>query len=583
MFDIAPTFTRISQISALDNDGREFQGSVPPDFNDQLHNPYQYVYSAAQLSQNFGQLNGLRATSQPIANAHLQSSLAFVQPTFLQTLQSNLQHSPRLITAFPAVASHGSQPGLYANVIPTFQGNFLPNTAPSFQQSAQFGVQHCLPRLPQPVYGRLSDEDLGTSTCSNDIDETVERVPKTLLRCPPQVPYNAERRILVVGDGDLSFSHSLVADHGCTNLTASSVLSQTKLFELHPQARLTVQILEAVGARVLYEIDATCLPCSLRDGNYDTIVWNFPHAAEESFPKNRALLGDFLASAISVLPLARVDVTLYKRQPGDWTLFQLAAKASLKCVSSFPFLQDNYPSYHPRSCNKKTYNDAFTVSPSRTFCFVHMSTGTAAQAKRKREMPSAEFARPAQLAVVPSALQNFPETRRESKRRRAAVSWIPLASSSLPQISTETHDRNGYIFMCNKWSWPECFTRSLAGSPANQLAQIEQFVEFRATLVFFYNTDTQAFYGLYLADSAPRLNIQPEAWNNGDTARKSSRFPAQVSLQRLTDVCLSLEKASCDEILTFDKKNKFKPELSVSQVARLVGMFRDYGTPVSTV
>ena len=103
----------------------------------------------------------------------------------------------------------------------------------------------------------------------------------------PTIPFIPTDRILLVGEGDFSFSHSLLAEHGCISLIATSYDKQSAVISKYPQARGYIQALDAEDdCRVIYGVDATKLGKSgvsdgggkeVKKGGFDRIVFNFPH------------------------------------------------------------------------------------------------------------------------------------------------------------------------------------------------------------------------------------------------------------------------------------------------------------------
>lgn len=83
---------------------------------------------------------------------------------------------------------------------------------------------------------------------------------------PAHVPFSPTDRILLVGEGDFSFSHSLLTAHGCTHLVATSYDTASALRSKYPQAASNIASLEAEeeeeeeeGCVVRYGVDATKL------------------------------------------------------------------------------------------------------------------------------------------------------------------------------------------------------------------------------------------------------------------------------------------------------------------------------------
>lgn len=141
----------------------------------------------------------------------------------------------------------------------------------------------------------------------------------------PLVPYGPDDRILLVGEGDFSYSHSIL-DLGLIkpdNLIATSFDSYKDVCEKYPGAEDHIEALKALGVRVYHEIDATALNRTLgiqggnkRQGNgsgktievlgslhLNNIVFNFPHVGRgikdisRNVRANQELLQGFFKSA----------------------------------------------------------------------------------------------------------------------------------------------------------------------------------------------------------------------------------------------------------------------------------------------
>lgn len=137
---------------------------------------------------------------------------------------------------------------------------------------------------------------------------------------PPTIPFSSTDRILLVGEGDFSFAHSLLTTHKCSSLIATSFDKASVVTSKYSQATSHIRSLEAEeGCKVIYGVDATKLGRSgvsdgggkeVKKGGFNRIVFNFPHVGGLTKDVNRRKL-----YFLSVLPLSahaldfRIDLT----------------------------------------------------------------------------------------------------------------------------------------------------------------------------------------------------------------------------------------------------------------------------------
>ncbi|KAL7274329.1 hypothetical protein RUND412_002774 [Rhizina undulata] len=171
----------------------------------------------------------------------------------------------------------------------------------------------------------------------------------------PTIPYDTEDRILLVGEGDFSFSKSLIEHHGMLNVTATSYDSETDLKNKYPQAEENVAFLRENDAVVICSVDATKLnkTKSLKKKKFDVVVFQFPHVGGLTKDMDRQirsnqelLLGFFTAAKELLIPTGTTVVTLFEGSPYNlWDIRRLAKSMGLKSQRSFKFQSEAYPGY----------------------------------------------------------------------------------------------------------------------------------------------------------------------------------------------------------------------------------------------
>lgn len=133
-------------------------------------------------------------------------------------------------------------------------------------------------------------------------------------RCCGCGRYGIDQRILVLGDGDFSFSRGLLSHLGGdgSNVTCTSYDSATEVVSKYPGAKDILRAVAKTGARVRHGVDARKLESHFGfEDVFDRIVFNFPHSGQQRVHINRALLRDFFASAKEQLaPGGHIHVTL---------------------------------------------------------------------------------------------------------------------------------------------------------------------------------------------------------------------------------------------------------------------------------
>ena len=202
------------------------------------------------------------------------------------------------------------------------------------------------------------------------------------------VSYDPGLKILVVGDGDFSFSAGLVRHRKGkgAGLTLTSFDSAAEVGQKYKTAKANLAAVNAAGATVLHGVDATRLdrsfPVAAGDGHrFDRIVFNFPHSGQQRVHVNRELLHNFFLSAQGHLtPAGQAHVTLKMRPPySEWQVEAQAKKAGMRTVDVLHFDQKVFPGY--RHVTTEADAKTFVAAAQRearlckTFCFVVRGSG----------------------------------------------------------------------------------------------------------------------------------------------------------------------------------------------------------------
>ena len=184
---------------------------------------------------------------------------------------------------------------------------------------------------------------------------------------PPTIPFEPTNRILLVGEGDFSFSSALLTTHACTSLIATAFDPEPTVISKYPQAASHISALTSVeGCKVLYGIDATKIGKggvgsggkATKKGGFDRIVFNFPHVGGltkdvyRQVRHNQELLQGFFKAAQPLLAVnGTIVVTVFEGEPYEqWNLRALAKDAGMKVQRSFRFQAEVYPGYrHTRT------------------------------------------------------------------------------------------------------------------------------------------------------------------------------------------------------------------------------------------
>ncbi|XP_062086779.1 heavy metal-associated isoprenylated plant protein 41-like [Humulus lupulus] len=193
--------------------------------------------------------------------------------------------------------------------------------------------------------------------------------------------YSSNHQILIVGDGDFSFSSSLATSFSSAfNIVATSLDSYDVVVKKYKKARSHLEHLTNLGASCLHGVNATMMKIysELRMRKFDRIIFNFPHAgfgAREDdtrlIHKHRCLVHGFFFNARSMLrPNGEIHVNHKTTPPFSWwNLEELAAYNSLSLMECVEFNIKDYPGYNNKRGDGSKCDKTFRLGKCSTFKF----------------------------------------------------------------------------------------------------------------------------------------------------------------------------------------------------------------------
>ena len=190
-----------------------------------------------------------------------------------------------------------------------------------------------------------------------EIDQQLWYLLKQVRKLFDLVGHIAGGRVLLVGEGNLSFSLSLTRKqrlHG-QNLTATTFETASQLSK---QGLINAEKLKAAGVTVGHGIDASKLH-QYFGRQFDHIIFQFPHAGTrepiDGRNPNFVLVRDFLISAAKVLRpsgsvlISAVDTPHYH---GAFQFEEAVQMAGLKIFEVYQFDPSDFPGYHHTMTNE---------------------------------------------------------------------------------------------------------------------------------------------------------------------------------------------------------------------------------------
>ncbi|XP_049935312.1 heavy metal-associated isoprenylated plant protein 41-like [Nymphaea colorata] len=196
--------------------------------------------------------------------------------------------------------------------------------------------------------------------------------------------FKNEHEILLVGEGDFSFSHSVAKKLGSARkMTATSLDSREELKKMYGDAQQNLEQLARMGCLLLHGMDATTMSAreELRDRRFDRIVFNNPRVRtvgldhdKKQIKENSKLMEEFFENASGLLsPGGEVYVSMKTCAPyNEWKVVRQAAKSGLFLADKCEFKISEFPGYTNRKGRGKSCNKTFPLDSCCTFVFKHL-------------------------------------------------------------------------------------------------------------------------------------------------------------------------------------------------------------------
>ncbi|XP_022139691.1 uncharacterized protein At4g26485-like [Momordica charantia] len=193
--------------------------------------------------------------------------------------------------------------------------------------------------------------------------------------------YSSSHTILLVGEGDFSFSTCLATTFGsAANMVATSLDSKESLLSKYTHVATNLKELEELGCTVAHDVDATSMSQHplLRHKSFDRVVFNFPHAGfhfKESdirqIELHRHLVRGFLRNAKEFLgEEGEIHITHKTAHPfSRWEIVELAREEGLLLKEEPNFFLWEYPNYENKRGDGWNSDGTFPVGACRTFKF----------------------------------------------------------------------------------------------------------------------------------------------------------------------------------------------------------------------
>ncbi|XP_026453102.1 heavy metal-associated isoprenylated plant protein 41-like isoform X1 [Papaver somniferum] len=267
--------------------------------------------------------------------------------------------------------------------------------------------------------------------------------------------YSSLHQILLVGDGDFSFSLCLAKAFGsASNMVATSLDQYDVLIKNYQDAKSNLESLRKLGATIMHGVDATRMKLypDLQRRKFDRVIYNFPHAGFHGkedqvhmIKMHKDLIGGFFRNASHMLrPFGEVHIN-NKKAPlyESWNLEDLARKYNLALVERVEFKKEDYPGYKNKRGAGPRCNEPFPLGKCCTFKFVFKKSALeyihTAPYQIQRTQPQVQNPppfEPSHLSILPQNHMVRPHTDNPTPLKVYNPTWLQVQ-----QMPSQPQDR----------------------------------------------------------------------------------------------------------------------------------------------
>ncbi|KAF6153862.1 hypothetical protein GIB67_001095 [Kingdonia uniflora] len=277
---------------------------------------------------------------------------------------------------YPSSTPNSSGFSKSSNITTTSLSNHIDSTR---VDSSNGGIGHRVIRISDVRLSVPSEEE-GEGHAQLRKRELVLLRKKQIIKEIWMKHYCSSHKILLVGEGDFSFSACLAKAFGSAhNMVATSLDSLGFLGRNYKNAMSNIYELTNRGGIVLHNVDATKMANNnlLKDVLFDRVIYNFPHAGfsfrdksrEVQISQHQTLVSLYLENAKKMIKKDG-EIHISHKSHGfflEWNLEALGSLSGLCLIEEVQFNLSDYPGYR----TKFGYggDGSFFCHPSKTYKF----------------------------------------------------------------------------------------------------------------------------------------------------------------------------------------------------------------------